>query len=92
MSTVRYKRRELPPLTEERVAALDALAKLPDESIDYSDIPALCDERCWPFESKVPNAVTREAMAEADEIVRVHRARLATAAGLFDEREKNSDP
>ena len=39
MSMVRYKQGELPPLTDERKAELAALAKLPDESIDFSDIP-----------------------------------------------------
>jgi len=34
----------LPPLTEAQKAELTALAALPDESIDYSDIPPLSDE------------------------------------------------
>ena len=46
MSTVRYKRSELPPLTEERKAELKALAEKPDSEIDYSDIPPL-DEAFW---------------------------------------------
>ncbi|KXW57007.1 BrnA antitoxin family protein [Ferrovum myxofaciens] len=33
----------LPPLTAEQQAELKALATMPDESIDYSDIPALTD-------------------------------------------------
>lgn len=44
----------------------------------------------FPFTLKVPNAETRSAMAEADEIARTHRARFATAAELFDDLEKNS--
>jgi uncharacterized protein (DUF4415 family) len=44
MSTVRYKQGELPALTEERRAELEALAMLPDATIDYSDTPALSDE------------------------------------------------
>jgi uncharacterized protein (DUF4415 family) len=43
---VRYKQGELPPLTEERKAALKALAERPDSEIDYSDIPPL-DETFW---------------------------------------------
>lgn len=39
MSMVRYKQGELPPLTDERKAELAAMADLPDESIDLSDIP-----------------------------------------------------
>lgn len=42
-----------------------------------------------PFELKVPNAQTREAMAEADTIARARRARFATASELFDDLEKN---
>jgi DNA-damage-inducible protein J len=43
-----------------------------------------------PFALKVPNDETRAAMAEADEIVRTHRARFDTATELFDDLEKNS--
>lgn len=43
-----------------------------------------------PFMLKVPNAETRAAMTEADEIVRTHRARFATATEMFDDLEKNS--
>jgi len=47
-------------------------------------------EKQLPFALKVPNAETRAAMAEADEIVRNRHARFATAAELFDDLEKNS--
>lgn len=33
----------LPPLTDEQKAELEALAAMPDEAIDYSDIPPLTD-------------------------------------------------
>ncbi|WP_353652178.1 BrnA antitoxin family protein [Methylobacterium sp. Leaf123] len=33
----------LPPLTEAQKTELEALAALPDEAIDYSDIPPLTD-------------------------------------------------
>jgi uncharacterized protein (DUF4415 family) len=46
MSIVRYKQGELPPLTEEDIAELKALAERPDSEIDYSDIPPL-DETFW---------------------------------------------
>ncbi|TXJ08625.1 MAG: toxin-antitoxin system, antitoxin component [Acinetobacter sp.] len=38
MNMIRYKQGDLPPLTNERKAKLAALAQLPDESIDFSDI------------------------------------------------------
>jgi len=47
-------------------------------------------DKQMPFDIKAPNAETRTAMAEADEIARTHRARFATAAELFDDLEKNS--
>lgn len=34
----------LPPLTEAQRVRLDALAKVPDSAIDYSDIPPLGDD------------------------------------------------
>lgn len=44
MSIVRYKRSELPPLTDECKAELRKLANRPDEEIDFSDIPPLEDD------------------------------------------------
>lgn len=46
MRTVRFKQDELPPLTEERMAELKAMAEAPDSEIDYSDIPPL-DDAFW---------------------------------------------
>lgn len=46
MNWVRYKRGELPPLTEAREAELKALADRPDSEIDHGDIPPL-DEQFW---------------------------------------------
>lgn len=40
MSMVRHKRSAIPAPTPERLAELQALARQPDASIDYSDIPA----------------------------------------------------
>ena len=48
-------------------------------------------EKQMPFALKVPNAETRAAMVEADDIARTRHARFATAAELFDDLEKNSD-
>ncbi|MDR0247677.1 MAG: type II toxin-antitoxin system RelB/DinJ family antitoxin, partial [Burkholderiales bacterium] len=47
-------------------------------------------EKQLPFALKVPNVETHAAMAEAEEMVRKHRVRFATAAELFDDLEKNS--
>lgn len=48
-------------------------------------------EQQLPFALKAPNAETRAAMAEADEITRTRRVRFGTAAALFDDLEKNRD-
>ena len=47
-------------------------------------------EQQMPFALKVPNAQTRTAMKEADEIAFTRSARFGTAAELFDDLEKNS--
>ncbi|HLA34125.1 MAG TPA: type II toxin-antitoxin system RelB/DinJ family antitoxin [Rhodocyclaceae bacterium] len=47
-------------------------------------------DKQMPFTLKVPNAETRAAMAEADEIARTRRARFGTVAELIDDLEKNS--
>jgi len=41
MRTIIVKRSEIPPMTEERMKEIMAI---PDEEIDYSDIPELTDE------------------------------------------------
>lgn len=41
MNTVRHKREDLAPLTQEREAELKALSQISDDAIDYSDIPKL---------------------------------------------------
>ena len=45
-------------------------------------------DQAFPLELKVPNAETRAAMAEAEEIARTRRARFATADELFADLEK----
>lgn len=47
-------------------------------------------EQGLPFEMKVPNAKTKAAMAEADEIVEGRRARFGTAKKLLISLEKDS--
>jgi DNA-damage-inducible protein J len=45
-------------------------------------------EKRMPFELKVPNAETRSAMREADEIIRAGRPRFKNADEMFYELEK----
>ena len=46
-------------------------------------------DKQMPFALKVPNADTRAAIVEADEIARTQQARFGTATELFDDLEKN---
>ena len=46
-------------------------------------------DKQMPFALKAPNAQTRAAMAEADDIALLHSARFTSAAELFDDIEKN---
>ena len=45
-------------------------------------------EQAFPLELKVPNAETRAAMAEADEIVKAGRARFATVEEMLADLEE----
>ena len=45
-------------------------------------------DQALPFELKVPNAATREAIREADQIALTRKARFATADDLMADLEK----
>jgi DNA-damage-inducible protein J len=47
-------------------------------------------ERSVPFDLRIPNAETRDAMAEAEEIIRARNARFGKASDIFDDLEKSS--
>ena len=47
-------------------------------------------DQAFPLELKVPNAQTRRAMAEIDEIVKTRTARFANADEMFAELEEAS--
>jgi len=47
-------------------------------------------DKALPFAIKVPNAASRLAIAEADDIINARRARFAAAEDLLDDLEKNS--
>lgn len=78
---------------DERLKA-QAAATLAELGLSMSDavrvfLTRVVAEQQLPFTLKTPNAETRAAMAEADEMVRTHRVRFATAVELFDDLEKN---
>jgi DNA-damage-inducible protein J len=45
-------------------------------------------EKSVPFDLRIPNAATQEAMAEADAIIRARNARFVGSSDLFDDLEK----
>jgi DNA-damage-inducible protein J len=47
-------------------------------------------DQAFPLELKVPNAGTRAAMAEADELAQARQARFVTSDALFDDLDKNA--
>jgi DNA-damage-inducible protein J len=70
--------------------ATDALATM---GMSVSDavrifLHRIARDKAFPLELKVPNAETREAMAESDAIVRSRRARFGSAEELFESLEK----
>ena len=48
-------------------------------------------DQAFPLELKVPNAETRQAMAEVDEMVKARAARFANADDMFSELEETCD-
>ena len=48
--------------------------------------------QAFPLELKVPNAETRAAMAEADEIVKAGRARFGSAEDMFAALDETDRP
>ena len=75
---------------ETKAQATEALAAM---GLSVSDAVRLLLHRvvvdqAFPLELKVPNAETRAAMAEADQMTRARRARFATADELFADLEK----
>jgi len=48
-------------------------------------------EQAIPFEVKLPNAETKEAMAEAEAIIRQRRSRFESAEALFEALDKDGD-
>lgn len=76
-------------IKEQATATLGAMGLSVSEAVRLFLRRVVVDQ-AFPLELRVPNAETRAAMAEAEEIARTHRARFATAEELFTDLEKNS--
>jgi DNA-damage-inducible protein J len=68
-------------------AALEAMGLSISDAVRML-LTRIVADQAFPLELKVPNAETRAAMAEADEIIRTRRARFTTADAMFDDLEK----
>jgi DNA-damage-inducible protein J len=71
---------------EEAAAALEAMGLSVSDAVRALLVRVAAD-KALPFALRVPNATTRAAMAEADEMSRASQARFATAAALIESLE-----
>ena len=69
--------------------ALTAMGLTPSEAVRLL-FHRIAVDQAFPLELKVPNAQTRAAMAEVDEMVKTRKARFASADEMFGELEEAS--
>jgi DNA-damage-inducible protein J len=85
-----YVRARIDTFTKNRATeALEAMGLSISDAIRLL-LLRVADERRLPFEVRVPNATTRKAMAEAEDIIKNRRARFSTPEELFRDLEKTS--
>ncbi len=71
----------------------EAAAVLAEMGLTVSDVVRMtltrvARDKALPLELKIPNAETRAAMAEANELMKAHEARFSDAQELFDALDK----
>lgn len=74
-------------LKREATQALAAMGLTASEAVRLL-FHRIAVDQAFPLELKVPNAQTRRAMAEVDEMVKNREARFANADEMFAELEK----
>ena len=74
-------------MKQKATAALTAMGLTASEAVRLL-FHRIAVDQAFPLELKVPNARTRDAMAEVDEMVRDRRARFASADDAFAELEE----
>ena len=72
---------------EQATAALDAMGLSVSDAVRIF-LKRVVADQAFPLELKVPNAVTRAAMAEADEMIAEGKARFKNADQLMADLEK----
>ncbi len=77
-------------LKRQAVAALDAIGLSTADAVRML-FKRVVAEQAFPLELKVPNAETRAAMAEADELAAAFAARFATSDELSSDREQQQN-
>lgn len=70
-------------------AALAAMGLTPSDAVRLL-FHRIAVDQAFPLELKVPNAQTRSAMAEVDEMVKTRTARFASADEMYAELEEAS--
>ncbi len=85
-----YVRARIDSATKDRAAvALEAMGLSISDAIRLL-MMRVADERKLPFEIMVPNATTRAAMLDAEQIIKTRRARYKNAKEVFDKLEKQA--
>jgi DNA-damage-inducible protein J len=72
---------------EQAAAALDAMGLSVSDAVRIF-LKRVVADQAFPLELRVPNAITRAAMAEADAIAAKNKARFETADDLMADLEK----
>jgi DNA-damage-inducible protein J len=70
-------------------AALNAMGMSVSDAVRIF-LRRVAADQAFPLELKFPNSKLRQALAEADEIAQIRKARFANADELFADLEKNS--
>ena len=76
-------------MKQEATAALAAMGLTASQAVRLL-FHRIAVDQAFPLELKVPNAPTREAMAEVDKMVKERSARFASADEVFAELEEAS--
>ena len=76
-------------MKQKATAALAAMGLTASEAVRLL-FHRIAADQAFPLELKVPNAQTRHAMAEVDEMVKKRSARFASADEVFAELEEAS--
>lgn len=72
------------------IAALEAMGLSASDAVRLL-FHRIAADQAFPLELKVPNAETRAAMAEADEIIGSKKLRFRDAEALFADLDKDSE-